>query len=698
MALLKKLVLVVKRRWILLSLFPLALIMPLASANGAEGESWFSNLISSSLSNIGFYFLSKVAFGISWIVSMVAGIVVIIEAYALQWILKFSLGIISTSPIIQYGLPVMLSLANLAFVLGMIVVAIATILRIESYGLKSVLWKLIVVAIAVNFGLVIAGTILGFSDNITNSMVTAINPGENGGGITGFASDMAGAFNPQNTFKLSADNMAAKDIQTYQDALNATGGQVGAVISLMISPLLTLAGLLIVIVILGATVIMLIYRYIKVSFLIMLLPVQWAAWPFPAFKEHATKWWKDFIKQAFFPIPLVFFLWLGIMMAHAMSDPKSGFGTFDIAAQKGSILASVVGILGNMMVEPAKNLLKLALLGGIMGFGLIAAEKMGASFAKNAQNAIKAGQGRVKKELATRVARTGKRVGLKAQQRVGVPLQKGWYGMKGAAQRFNEATRFGGKPSKVEAENVVMKDGKPDLKMLGKDAAGKQGVWQDVAVDAQGKTYADFTKNSAGFYIDRKTGKTIDGAAEKKAFVTKDGEVLNKATFSGRGYVTDAGTILTEADLQHERGGKVAVNEAGQVLADFLSETGELQAKFADAKGRALEREPSSYFTKKKMEGVEKNAEEISEELENLWRKGKESTGILFAIPAAMIGGAAAGLKEGGTYKKMKTKDVLDMLAKSGMLEDYHPGEAAKGESKPAAPGGAGGTSPAPAH
>ena len=60
--------------------------------------------------------------------------------------------------------------------LGIIVIALATILRIESYSIKKMLWKLVVMAILVNFGLVIIAPIFGFSNALTQYFLNCFNP------------------------------------------------------------------------------------------------------------------------------------------------------------------------------------------------------------------------------------------------------------------------------------------------------------------------------------------------------------------------------------------------------------------------------------------------------------------------------------------------------------------------------------------
>ena len=86
-----------------------------------------------------------------------------------------------------------MSFTNLGFVLAIIVIAFATIFRIQSYAMKQVLWKLIVAALLVNFSLVIAGAFINIADNVTSSFNNKIL----GASGVGLSTKLAGVLNTQ---------------------------------------------------------------------------------------------------------------------------------------------------------------------------------------------------------------------------------------------------------------------------------------------------------------------------------------------------------------------------------------------------------------------------------------------------------------------------------------------------------------------
>ena len=129
-----------------------------------------------------------------YLISALGGVLISFGAMLVSWLIQFNQGVFSSN-MVQTGFSVCLSIANLGFVLGIIVIAIATILRNQSYGMKQLLWKLVVMAILVNFGLVIARPIVGVSDSLSNYFLQYISGGGSSG-PNGLATALVGLFSP----------------------------------------------------------------------------------------------------------------------------------------------------------------------------------------------------------------------------------------------------------------------------------------------------------------------------------------------------------------------------------------------------------------------------------------------------------------------------------------------------------------------
>ena len=334
-------------------------------------------------------------------------------------------------PTVQVGYSIALALANLGFVLGIIVIAIATILRIESYGMKQILWKLMMMAILVNFGLAIAGTIINFSDRFTLYFLNGAT-GTTSAGITDqavasvrFTNTLMWAFQPQGLFRPppsgseSTLGSAARWLKNFATSFISTNTGMdwfnGAIMSMLF---IALFSMLIATVFISVGVLFLV-RAVYLIFLLVLLPLAWLSWIFPAFKSNWDKWWHTFLRYAFFTPLSLLFLYLAVLTVQGrekylenLTFPPLPEGT--TAAEGG-----LVGTIGNSAT--VKLMLEELVLLGLAWGGIFAANAVsvtGAGFAISTAKSI------------------GKNVG-------GWAAGKAWRGTKlGAGAAFGKGARF----------------------------------------------------------------------------------------------------------------------------------------------------------------------------------------------------------------------------------------------------------------
>lgn len=335
-------------------------------------EAIFGKLI-----DIGYNLVSKLAFGISWIASVVAGVIIAFESWAIEVVLNANTQIVNSTPV-RLGFPIALSITNLGFVAAIIVIAIATILRLQNYGIKQMLTKLIAAALLVNFSLVFAGAILNFADQLTLYFLNQINPGGKEASFNSFASSMAGAFNPQRSFlEGSADEINNLNAE-QQEAL---GGAMGAEVGKMLLPItsivfvnLSLGGAIIT---LGVFIFMLMVRYVTIGILLILMPLAWLTWIFPIFGSSLRQWWSAFLKQAFFAPIVVFFLYLAIMTSASLSthtDRSANISAF--ANPNNKTYKDLSGFFAGVFGSVATNTLQQIMVIGIMLGGLYSSQKL----------------------------------------------------------------------------------------------------------------------------------------------------------------------------------------------------------------------------------------------------------------------------------------------------------------------------------
>ncbi len=295
--------------------------------------------ISSAFTDISFSVVGKIVFSGSFIVAYFFGLLVAVEAWLISVIVNINLNIPNSS-IVGIGMAATMSLANLGFVLGIIIIALATILRRETYGIKQLLARLVFIAIIVNFGLPIAGIIIKFSDSLTLFFLNCFNPGGSacGGNQNGlqasanFASALAGAFNPQKGFlalnrlanPVASSNFSDSTLKSIESVFSVTGADIGKMLGLIFSVMFVFVMVLVISITLGVFLVLLLIRYVSLIVLLILLPIAWLLFIFPATKSNWTKWWHKFLRWSFFPPLSIFFLYLAILVSRGLGYGAEG--------------------------------------------------------------------------------------------------------------------------------------------------------------------------------------------------------------------------------------------------------------------------------------------------------------------------------------------------------------------------------------
>ena len=365
--------------------------------------------------------------GISWLIQSILNLFVMLFFWLAKLALQFNEGV-QNSPAVQSGFSVTSSVANLGFVMGIIVIALATILRRETYGIKQILWKLVFAAILVNFSLVICGVILNFSDSFTKYFIKTASPS---GDFVGFTNALVTAFAPQSLLQppVGADSVAneplpdcAKDpkstgcsswqIWKYQTGV-FLGGAAKDVAGLftsdwrnflqtVLAAVFTIVFSLLMVITAAALAVLLLIRYVYISILLIIAPLAWLMWVFPHFSDLFSKWWNNFLRWAFFPPLTMFFVYLALITAShrtdyllARSAPGSGTNQAETA------LVSATNLNPNVLASAAQMVVVLGLLLG----GLFAANKLSIKGADVAMGVAKGGG----KAFGGWVAKTGAR-------------------------------------------------------------------------------------------------------------------------------------------------------------------------------------------------------------------------------------------------------------------------------------------------
>ena len=290
-----------------------------------------------------------------WFLSLVgffAGLLFSIGGFLIDYAIQLNLDVL-TSPIVEVGWLISRDITNLGLVAAVVIMAFATMLRSSSYGLKQVLFKVVAVALLINFSLTITGVFLDFSHVLTNYFVTKASPPS----VLSFGTSLAAAFNPQALLEVTRK-------QDKQGAIGQLGGGLFSFLGgLFFSVLFTILG---AITFLGIAC-MLLARYVALGLLLITMPLAWLAWILPGLGGYQKMWWDGFIKWTLFAPAVTFFLYLAIFTTLTLGDEYKKIAK-EVSAGKVLEAEFPGGLsrLGNMIIA----------LGLMMG-GLVTANKLG---------------------------------------------------------------------------------------------------------------------------------------------------------------------------------------------------------------------------------------------------------------------------------------------------------------------------------
>lgn len=246
------------------------------------------------------------------------------------------------APVVQGGWVVIRDISNMFFILILLIIAFATILRLESYSWKKNLPKLLIMAVLINFSKTICGLAIDFGQVIMLTFINAFGDAGPGNVIT--------TFGVEKLYSISL--IADKDVS----ALNNLG-----------SLLLGLIMLIITSIVVGVFAIILVYRIVMLWILIILSPLAFLAMAIPAGAKYASQWTGELAKNIVVGPILAFFLWLALLYGSSSTIGVDLIKTNDPNVPNATI--SKMGEGNNMQ----KFIVAIALLFG----GLMMAQQMG---------------------------------------------------------------------------------------------------------------------------------------------------------------------------------------------------------------------------------------------------------------------------------------------------------------------------------
>ena len=233
------------------------------------------------------------ASAIDWLLNQVAKIMLVVASLAIGlaiFFLRFFIMIASYNnyidvSVVQLGWVMVRDVANMFFVVALLLIAFGTILGLEEYEWKKNLAKLILSAILINFSNLIAQLCIDVAHVFTITFLNAISATAGGNLI--------------NMFKLEQILQL-----TGMNDPSGLGVEVfAAVLPAMLFAIMAACAI-------GAYVVVMAGRVVALWSLIIISPLAFILGVIPQTKSYAEKWWSEFSKYVIVAPIMVFFLWL----------------------------------------------------------------------------------------------------------------------------------------------------------------------------------------------------------------------------------------------------------------------------------------------------------------------------------------------------------------------------------------------------
>lgn len=336
---------------IMVTNFAVAAIPP--GAPNVGDTSGLGNTISSGIAAIGktaaelafaassfgiIYFING---GLFMIAKFLGAILFVAQALAQTALTMADIG---NNPVVNQGWALSRDVANMFFILILLIIAFGTILRIEGWGYEKLLPKLIVTAFLINFSKVITLALIDASQILTLFFIN-LNPN--------FTAALADAFNV-NKFSDFALTFALAPMTTYY----------GFLVEIVFKLLTILAY--------GVLAFLFLVRVVTFWFLIVLAPFVWLLGILPKFQQYASMWWSKLIKWLVFAPVASFLIYLSVITMRGTQAAL--FATANILNPVDPSLAGEISSFFPAIMQP-KNFLS-AILAFMFLFGSMMVAQM----------------------------------------------------------------------------------------------------------------------------------------------------------------------------------------------------------------------------------------------------------------------------------------------------------------------------------
>ena len=360
--------------------------------------------------------------------------------------------------------------SNMFFIVGLIVMAFATIFDVSKYNFRALIVRFLIMALLINFSLVIGTTIIDWTQSLSSVFLTAMGS---------YGNLLGGALEPAQLLGEPSSNNAVA-LRPFFAKLGGIIGTAGVFATFAVdNTTWNQISVMFFSIILGSIItfsllVGVVFTAIRIPILwglLILAPGAWVCSIFPPLADANRKWWKYFLGWNFFLPIYLFFLYTGLLflqsqgkIIEAMKAPTTGIPGIGFTFQTMFFYAFV----GLFMIYGVKFAMTNSLAAG-------AGSVAGAIWAKGRATARYAGStpwrmsgaADVYKDIRTRFKEQGF-AGFEATEKTLGKLYQGQQGRDKAAAWLGEKTGLApGLAEKQLARNIDLEKAKLKERRVG---------------------------------------------------------------------------------------------------------------------------------------------------------------------------------------------------------------------------------------
>ena len=282
-----------------------------------------------------------------WLSSRILWLAGLIFNFTLNWSLKIK-DLVDNTRVVATGWKILRDIANLCFIFILLAIAIGTILRIDSYDVRKLLAKVIIVAILLNFSLFLTKVVVDASNILALQFYSRIAPNPNNldGGVSAAFIEGLGL---QGVYKAGSQNT--------QDSSKDFVANEAKTKNVIFIGILGSALILVTAFVLLVGVILFIIRTVVLMAIMILSPLAFLASILPNTAGYFKHWYTSLFKQAFFA-PL-FLIMIYIVFAainekqfNPTGGPAANFSNLLAGSESAtSVIYSFILLIGLMLAS-----------------------------------------------------------------------------------------------------------------------------------------------------------------------------------------------------------------------------------------------------------------------------------------------------------------------------------------------------------